>query len=132
MSKLWSMARPWLKQAQYWLSEAVESKQRLVWSVWLAVIVGVAYFLSARLSLFLLTQPDGVAVFWPAAGVSAGILIALGRGARWPAASLRRRSPPISQVIGQSWPRSHSRCATPARPCWPHGWSSATSAVIFI
>jgi|SRR5579871_76921 len=87
MSKLWSMARPWLKQAQYWLSEAVESKQRLVWSVWLAVIVGVAYFLSARLSLFLLTQPDGVAVFWPAAGVSAGILIALGRGARWPVAA---------------------------------------------
>lgn len=86
MSKLWFMAYGLLKQAQVWLSETGESKHRLVWSMWLAVIVGAAYFLSARLSLFLLTQPDGVAVFWPAAGVSSGILIALGRGARWPVA----------------------------------------------
>ena len=49
----------------------------------LAVAVGIAYFLSARLSLFLLTQPDGVAVFWPAAGVASGVLIALGPSARW-------------------------------------------------
>jgi integral membrane sensor domain MASE1 len=49
------------------------------------VAVGVAYFLTARLSLLLMTQP-GVAVFWPAAGVSAGTLIALGRAARWPVA----------------------------------------------
>src|SRR5262249_22315431 len=42
----------------------------------------VAYFLAARLSLFLQTEPDGVAVFWPAAGVSSGILIALGRDVR--------------------------------------------------
>jgi integral membrane sensor domain MASE1 len=48
----------------------------------LAVGVGVAYFLAARLSLLLMSQP-GVAVFWPAAGVSSGILIALGRTARW-------------------------------------------------
>src|SRR5262249_2871035 len=32
----------------------------------------------------LLTKPEGVAVFWPAAGVSAGVLIALGSRARWP------------------------------------------------
>lgn len=50
----------------------------------LAFAVGIAYFLAARLSLALLTEPDGVAVFWPAAGVSAGTLIALGREARWP------------------------------------------------
>src|SRR3954468_2343179 len=48
----------------------------------LAVAVGIAYFLAARLSLALLTKPDGVAVFWPAAGVSAGVLIALGPKAR--------------------------------------------------
>src|SRR5262245_65181169 len=54
--------------------------------VGLAVGVGVAYFLAARLSLFLQTQPDGVAVFWPAAGISSGILIAFGRDARWPVA----------------------------------------------
>jgi PAS domain S-box-containing protein len=51
----------------------------------LAVLVGVAYFVAARLSLLLMTA-SGVAVFWPAAGVSSGILIALGRTARWPVA----------------------------------------------
>jgi PAS domain S-box-containing protein len=49
------------------------------------VLVGIAYFVAARLSLLLMTPP-GVAVFWPAAGVSSGILIALGRTARWPVA----------------------------------------------
>src|SRR6185312_15456331 len=48
------------------------------------IAVAVAYFLAARLSLYLLTEPDGVAVFWPAAGVSAGALICLGRAARLP------------------------------------------------
>src|SRR5262249_19019195 len=33
------------------------------------------------------TKPDGVAVFWPAAGVSSGVLIAFGRDARLPVAS---------------------------------------------
>jgi signal transduction histidine kinase len=50
----------------------------------IAVAVGVAYFLAARLSLHLLTKPDGVAVFWPAAGIAAGVLISLGAGARLP------------------------------------------------
>jgi PAS domain S-box-containing protein len=54
--------------------------------VGLAVAVAVAYFLAARLSLLLLTKP-GVAVFWPAAGISAGTMIALGRQARWPVAA---------------------------------------------
>jgi PAS domain S-box-containing protein len=62
------------------------SKRRLISSGTLTVIVGVAYFFAARLGLFLLTEPDGVAVFWPAAGVSSGILIALGRDLRWPVA----------------------------------------------
>ncbi len=52
--------------------------------VWLAAAVGCGYFLAARLSLGLLLQPDGVAVFWPAAGISAGILIALGPPVRLP------------------------------------------------
>jgi len=51
----------------------------------LTVGVGVAYFLTARLTLLVMTQP-GVAVFWPAAGVSSGTLIALGPAARWPVA----------------------------------------------
>jgi signal transduction histidine kinase len=57
---------------------------RWVSGIGLAVAVGVVYFVAARLSLALLTKPEGVAVFWPAAGVSAGVLIALGSGARWP------------------------------------------------
>jgi signal transduction histidine kinase len=47
----------------------------------------VTYFVVARLSLGLLLEPDGVAVFWPAAGISSGILIALGPHARWPVAA---------------------------------------------
>src|SRR4051812_45613156 len=67
------------------LSADLSSRPRWIGALALAVGVGVAYFLAARLSLFLQT-PDGVAVFWPAAGVSSGVLIALGRGARWPVA----------------------------------------------
>ena len=52
----------------------------------LALAVSVLYFLGAHLGLALLTQPDGVAVFWPAAGISAGMLVALGPRARWPVA----------------------------------------------
>src|SRR5262245_15113912 len=51
-------------------------------TIWLAVVVGSLYILSAKLSLSLLT-PTGVAVFWPAAGVAAGVLIAFGPRARW-------------------------------------------------
>ncbi len=46
--------------------------------------VALAYFVAARLSLALLEPVDGVAVFWPAAGVASGILIGLGSAARWP------------------------------------------------
>ena len=47
------------------------------------VAIAVTYFFGARLSLALLEPVDGVAVFWPAAGVASGILIALGNAARW-------------------------------------------------
>jgi signal transduction histidine kinase len=50
----------------------------------LAVAVGIVYFVAARLGLALLTKPEGVAVFWPAAGISSGALIALGSRALWP------------------------------------------------
>jgi signal transduction histidine kinase len=52
--------------------------------IWLAAAVGCGYFLAARLSLGLLLKPDGVAVFWPAAGISSGILIVLGPRVRLP------------------------------------------------
>jgi signal transduction histidine kinase len=49
----------------------------------LAVAIGLAYFLAAFLSYHLALQPEGLAVFWPASGVSSGLLIALGPRARW-------------------------------------------------
>ena len=52
----------------------------------LAVTVGVAYFLAAELGLSLLTATERVAVFWPASGIAAGILIALGPWASAPVA----------------------------------------------
>jgi PAS domain S-box-containing protein len=50
----------------------------------LGIAVGVAYWLAAHHSLAQLTKPDCVAVFWPAAGIAAGALIALGSKARVP------------------------------------------------
>jgi len=70
-------------QVQHELSTGID-QTRWIGAIGLAVAVGIVYFLAARLSLALLTKPEGVAVFWPAAGVSAGVLIALGSGARWP------------------------------------------------
>src|SRR6266545_6528379 len=61
---------------------ATGSARRWITLSWLAVGIGSVYILAARLSLSLLT-PDGVAVFWPAAGVAAGALIAFGPRARW-------------------------------------------------
>src|SRR6516165_1899736 len=52
-------------------------------AVELAVAVGVAYFLAARLGLALRAQV-GVAIFWPAVGIATGVLIALGPAARLP------------------------------------------------
>jgi PAS domain S-box-containing protein len=78
-----------LQNLRAWDHHHLQSHQlTLQWpgSIALAVAVGIAYFSAARLSLFLLTEPDGVAVFWPAAGVASGVLMASGRGARWPVA----------------------------------------------
>jgi integral membrane sensor domain MASE1 len=52
----------------------------------LATAVAIAYFLAARLSFFLKINPDAIAAFWPATGVAAGVLIALGPGTRLPVA----------------------------------------------
>ncbi|HWE20585.1 MAG TPA: PAS domain S-box protein [Hyphomicrobiaceae bacterium] len=52
----------------------------------LVAAVAVGYYLAARLSLHLLTTPEGVAAFWPAGGLAAGAIVALGRAARVPVA----------------------------------------------
>jgi signal transduction histidine kinase len=81
--KEYSVPQALQKQVQHERSAGIDLT-RWVGAIGLAVAVGVAYFLAARLSLALLTKPEGVAVFWPAAGVAAGMLIALGPRARWP------------------------------------------------
>jgi signal transduction histidine kinase len=65
-------------------STANDQMQRWVGSIGLAAAIGLAYFLTAKFSVRLVLEPAGVAVFWPAAGISSGLLIALGPHARWP------------------------------------------------
>ena len=72
-----------LEQRQRQRSAIDALSQRWVTSIGIAAAVGLAYFLAAKLSLGLLMKPGGVAVFWPAAGISSGVLIALGPRARW-------------------------------------------------
>jgi signal transduction histidine kinase len=68
-------------------SAANSLARRWTENIALAALVGLGYFLAARLSIGLVLKPEGVAVFWPAAGISSGVLIALGsRRARWPVA----------------------------------------------
>ena len=64
-------------------STTADLATRWMSSLWVAVVVCCVYMLSAKMSLALLT-PDGVAVFWPAAGVAAGTLIAIGPHVRCP------------------------------------------------
>lgn len=59
-------------------SAANDLARRWLIGAGLAVAVGVAYFLAGRLGVGLILKPEGVAVFWPAAGISSGVLIALG------------------------------------------------------
>jgi PAS domain S-box-containing protein len=67
-------------------------------AIGLIAAVGVAYFSAARLSLVLLT--DGVAVFWPAAGVAAGAMIALGSAARLPVALAVMAATVVANLMG--------------------------------
>ena len=52
-------------------------------SIGIGAAVGVAYFLAAQLSNSFLITPETV-IFWPAAGISSGLLISLWSTARWP------------------------------------------------
>jgi signal transduction histidine kinase len=61
--------------------------RRWAGGIGLAAAVGLAYFLAAFLSYSLSLTSEGLAVFWPASGVSSGLLIALGSRARWPVVS---------------------------------------------
>src|ERR1700738_860736 len=96
-----------------------DSARRWMNSIWLALVVGCVYTLSAQMSLALLT-PDGVAVFWPAAGVAAGTLIAGGPNARRGVAGGGQWSGlswPISWVIEIFGAPSSSPYAMRGKPC---------------
>jgi hypothetical protein len=61
--------------------------------------IAIAYFLAARLGLALLSKPSDVAVFWPASGIAAGILIVLGwRGGRHCCCQPHERQEPFDFV----------------------------------
>jgi PAS domain S-box-containing protein len=79
--------------------DAADRARRWLSAIGLAVAVAVVYFLAARLSLLLLT-PDGVAVFWPAAGVAAGALIALGSRGRWPVVAGTMAATIVANLLG--------------------------------
>ena len=73
------------------LMNASHARQRVGAEQWvgrisLSVAVGVAYFLAADIGLSILTATERVAVFWPASGIAAGVLIAFGRRASAPVA----------------------------------------------
>ena len=76
------------------------STQQWARSIGLSVLVGIAYYLAARLSLLLLTKPDGVAVFWPASGVAAGVIIALGPSARFPVVAGTMVATVVANLMG--------------------------------
>src|SRR3954453_19398007 len=65
-----------------------------------SIAVAVAYFFTARLGLLLLEPVDGVAVFWPAAGLASGILIALGPAARCPVVTGVAIAPIPANLLG--------------------------------
>ena len=86
----------------------------LVGGIGLAVAAGVVFFLAAHLGLALLTTAERVAVFWPASGIAAGALIALGRRARTPVAAGVVGSDCRSQYHGRQKPLGSS-CVWPVQ-----------------
>lgn len=73
----------------------------------LAAIVAVAYALAAALSLELVARPQDVAVFWPAAGLAAGSMIAVARPVRpWIAAGILLATVVVNLLGGNGLPVS--------------------------
>jgi len=86
-------------QVQAQSSSAADPVWSWMTSIVTAVVVGCVYILSANMSLALLT-PDGVAVFWPAAGVASGTLIALGPHARWAVVAGTMAATIVANLLG--------------------------------
>src|SRR5262249_44194494 len=81
------------------IDDSASAQPGWITAIWLAVVVACVYILLAKMSLALLT-PDGVAVFWPAAGFAAGILIAVGPSARWAVAIGTIAATIIANLLG--------------------------------
>jgi PAS domain S-box-containing protein len=65
----------------YGVNRYLKLSTGVAWPWITAGAVAITYFLAAKLGLALRSQPTDVAVFWPASGIAAGILIVLGRRA---------------------------------------------------
>src|ERR671931_514846 len=48
-----------------------------------AILIGLAYFISARIGVTLLVQPQNIASFWPPSGLLLGVLV-ISRTPSWP------------------------------------------------
>lgn len=70
----------WFATYERWLLGAMSLRH------WFLVfgVVGALYYLAGRFALVLTNDLDGVAVFWPASGIAAGAIVALGAKFRWP------------------------------------------------
>src|SRR3981189_679111 len=88
------------QQIRHRLVAAVDPRRGGAGACVLARAGGTASFLAAPLGLALLTKPDGVAVFWPASGVAAGVLIALGPVARWPVTAGAMVATIVANLLG--------------------------------
>ena len=88
-----------VQKLQVWRNRSADPAWGWISLSWLALALGGIYVLSARLSLSLLT-PEGVAVFWPAAGVAAGALIAFGPRTRWAVAAGTMVATIVANLLG--------------------------------
>ena len=92
-------------------------------AIGLTIAVGIAYCLAAQLSIALLAKSDGLAMFWIAGGVSAGVLIVFGRNARLPVAAGTMVATVIANLMNDRdiLVSTALLYAMWAKPCWPHG-----------